>query len=258
MLANILGKNLKKKLNSLKERPLVISILIGNDPASVLYTQMKQKMAEEFNIDFLPIKFPVNSSFENVAKKIRSLNETDEVKGIMIQLPIPREFLGENSKWDLIKLIDPKKDIDGMNPESSFLSATVKGVLKIMEYLKIDYKNLVFGVVGSEGEVGKPLVEELSMKNAKKILRLDKKNPECNFQDLKKADVIISCTGVQGLIDADMVKEGVIAVDVGLGDFDLEVYKKAKMYTPKFGGVGPLTIVSLMENILEASLSSRT
>lgn len=252
-LADKLGEKLKKKLKSLKERPLVVSILIGSDPNSLLYTQMKQKKADEFNIDFLPMKFSKTSTFDNVAKKIRSLNETDEVKGIMIQLPIPKDFLGKKSKRDLIKLIDPKKDIDGMIPDSPFVSATVKGVIKIIEDLRLKTNDLRFGVVGSEGEVGKPLVQELSGMGAKEIIRLDKRNPECDLSDLKKADVVISCTGVQGLVDADMVKNGVIAIDVGLGDFDPEVYKKAKLYTPKFGGVGPLTIISLMENILEAA-----
>lgn len=252
-LADKLGEKLKRELGKLKERPLVVSILVGNDPNSLLYTQMKQKKAEEFNIDFLPMKFPVKSSFENVARKIQSLNETSEVKGIMVQLPIPRDFLRGNVKWELIDLIDPNKDIDGMVEDSNFVSATVKGVIKILDEIGADYRNWTFGVVGSEGEVGKPLVEQLSMKNAKKILRLDKVNPECNLDDLKKADVVISCTGVSGLVNADMVKDGVIAIDVGLGDFDSEVYKKAKLYTPKFGGVGPMTIYSLMENILEAA-----
>lgn len=252
-LADKLSAKLKKDLGSLKERPLVVSILIGNDPNSLLYTQMKQKKAEEFNIDFLPMKFSVKSSFENVAKKIQSLNETDEVKGIMIQLPIPKDFLQDKSKWDLINLIDPKKDIDGMKHDSQFISATVLGVLKILDDLKIKYQDLIFGVVGSEGEVGKPMVSELSMKNAKKILRVDKRVPESDLNDLTDADVIISCTGVRGLIDAEMVKDGAILIDVGLGDFDPETYKKASYYTPKFGGVGPMTIVSLMENILEAT-----
>lgn len=253
VLADRLGEKLKEKLSKLKERPLVVSILIGSDPNSLLYTQMKQKKAEEFNIDFLPMKFPSKSSFENVARKIQSLNETGEVKGIMVQLPIPKDFLRGRSKWDLIDLIDREKDIDGMVEDSDFTSATVKAVMKILEEVSADFNDWTFGVVGSEGEVGKPLVEQLSMKNAKKILRLDKKNHECNFEDLKQADVIVSCTGVKGLIHADMVKKGVILVDVGLGDFDPDCYKKAKMYTPKFGGVGPMTIIFLMENIFEAA-----
>ncbi len=295
-LADRLGDKLKTKLGALKERPLVVSILIGSDPNSLLYTQMKQKKADEFYIDFLPMKFSVNTSFENVAKKIRSLNETDEVKGIMIQLPLSRDFLKDKTKWDLINLIDSKKDIDGMKEDSPFVSATVLGVMKILEEviaisrseeaipvsseiasekaprddasaislrddasaisLRDDenwYKETVFGVVGSEGEVGKPLVEQLSMKNAHKILRLDKRNPDCNFDDLQEADVVISCTGVQSLVNSEMIKEGAILIDVGLGDFDPSTYEKAKMYTPKFGGVGPMTIYSLMENILEAS-----
>ncbi len=268
-LANKLGKELAKKLGGLKERPLVVSILIGSDPNSLLYTQMKQKKAEEFNIDFLPMKFSERTSFENVSKQIRILNNSPEVKGIMIQLPIPRDFLRDFHKLDLINLINPKKDIDGMIENSPFLSATVKGVMKILEEIASGeapthpssegsrnddwYSNNVFGVVGSEGEVGKPLVDELADKAAKEILRLDKRNPECNMMDLQKADVVISCTGVQGLIDAEMVKDGVIVIDVGLGDFDEAVYERASMYTPKFGGVGPLTIISLMENILEAA-----
>lgn len=212
-LAEKLGKKLAEKLGDLKEKPLVVSILIGNDPNSLLYTQMKQKKAEEFNIDFLPMKFPVKSSFENVAKQIRSLNVSEEVKGIMIQLPIPKDFLRDLHKNDLIGLIEPNKDIDGMLPGSPFLSATVKGVMKVLDSIEVEYGDLIFGVVGSEGEVGKPLVHELADRGAKEIIRLDKRNPECNMMDLKRADVVISCTGVQGLVDKEMVKDGVIAIE---------------------------------------------
>ena len=253
VLAERLGKELAEKLGELKERPLVVSILIGNDPNSLLYTQMKQKKAEEFNIDFLPMKFKEQTSFENVSKQIKILNNNPEVKGIMIQLPIPRDFLRGMNKNDLIGLINPKKDIDGMQEESPYLSATVKGVIKIVESLKLKVESLVFGVVGSEGEVGKPLVHELAGKGAREIIRVDKRLEGSDLLDLKRADVVISCTGVKGLVDAEMVKEGVIAIDVGLGDFDESVYEKASLYTPKFGGVGPLTIISLMENILEAA-----
>jgi methylenetetrahydrofolate dehydrogenase (NADP+)/methenyltetrahydrofolate cyclohydrolase len=283
LLAEKLGKKLASEIGELKEKPLVVSILIGGDPNSLLYTQMKQKKAEQFNIDFLPMKFPTKSSFENVSKQIRILNNSPEVMGIMIQLPIPKDFLRGMHKSELINLINPDKDIDGMIDSSPYLSATVKGVMKILEYISslrgpegrgnlneksresgslrrdapLDdnkwYAKQVFAVVGSEGEVGLPLVHELADRGAREIIRLDKRNPECNMMDLQKADVVISCTGVSGLVDADMVKDGVIAIDVGLGDFDPGVYEKAKMYTPKFGGVGPLTIISLMENILEAA-----
>lgn len=260
-LAEKLGKKLASEIGELKEKPLVVSILIGSDPNSLLYTQMKQKKAEEFNIDFLPMKFPVKSTFENVSKQIRLLNNSPEVKGIMIQLPIPKEFLRGMHKDEIINLINPEKDIDGMLEDSPFMSATVKGVMKILEEMAspeaprndVWYKDKVFAVVGSEGEVGKPMVQALGDLGAKEVLRLDKRNPDCNMMDLQKADVVISCTGVSGLVDGDMVRDGVIAIDVGLGDFEPSVYEKASMYTPKFGGVGPLTIISLMENILEAA-----
>lgn len=253
VLAEKLGKKLALEIGELKEKPLVVSILIGSDPNSLLYTQMKQKKAEEFNIDFLPMKFPTKSTFENVSKQIKLLNNSPEVKGIMIQLPIPKDFLRGMHKDEIINLINPEKDIDGMLEDSPFMSATVKGVVKILEDLKLKMEDLRFAVVGSEGEVGKPMVHALGDLGAKEVLRLDKRNPECNMMDLQKADVVISCTGVSGLVDAEMVKDGVIAIDVGLGDFDPSVYEKASMYTPKFGGVGPLTIISLMENILEAA-----
>lgn len=253
VLADKLGKELSEKIGQLKERPLVVSILIGNDPNSLLYTQMKQKKAEEFNIDFLPMKFSVKTSFENVATQIKKLNNAPEVKGIMIQLPIPKDFLRGMHKDELINLIKPEKDIDGMLEDSPFMSATVKGVVKIISNFQFPISDLIFAVVGSEGEVGKPLVHALADLGVREIIRLDKRNPDCDMTQLKRADVVISCTGVSGLVDAEMVKDGVIAIDVGLGDFDPLVYEKASLYTPKFGGVGPLTIISLMENILEAA-----
>lgn len=252
-LAEKLGEKLASEIGELKEKPLVVSILIGSDPNSLLYTQMKQKKAESFNIDFLPMKFPVKSTFENVSKQIKLLNNSPEVKGIMIQLPIPKEFLRGMHKDEIINLIDPKKDIDGMLEDSPFMSATVKGVVKIIEDLRLKNEDLVYAVVGSEGEVGKPMVEALADMGASEIIRLDKRNPDCDMSLLRKADVVISCTGVKDLINADMVKDGVIALDVGLGDFDPSVYEKASLYTPKFGGVGPMTIYALMENILEAA-----
>lgn len=257
-LADQLAQKLKDKLNNLIKRPLVVSILIGSDPNSLLYTQMKQKKAEQFNIDFLPIKFSEDTPFETVAQKIVALNKTDEVKGIMIQLPIPKTFLGKYSKWDLINRIDPKKDIDGLVEGSPFMSATVKGVIKILDHAIPSasegsvYQDLTFGVVGSKGEVGNPLIKELEKRGAREIIKIDKKNSESHLADLVKADIVISCTGVQGLINSEMVKDEVILIDVGLGDFDPEVYTKARMYTPKYGGVGPMTILALMENILEA------
>ncbi len=247
-------EELKEHLIETSKKPLVYSILIGEDPASILYTNRKQAKASELGINFQPLKFSEDISFEEVAAKIDQLNEDPEVTGIMIQLPIPKRVLGEHSKFELLELINPIKDIDGLNPNGViFMSATVKGVIKILDSLDLNYKDKVFAVVGSEGEVGKPLVKVLTQKGAEQIIKLDKRNSECNMENLKQADVVISCTGVQGLIKAEMIKEGAVLIDVGLGDFEESTYTRASYYTPKFGGVGPMTILSLTENILEAS-----
>lgn len=266
---------LKAKLKKIKIKPKIVSFLIGDDPASVLYTNMKQEKANQLGIDFKPLKYPAEVGFEEVANKIKEFNQDDEIIGIMVQLPLPKEFLNSHHTHELLELINPKKDIDGLNPtQSDFIPATVKGVLSILNVIlaterspesgkvkdsgraslarMTDWGKLVFAVVGSEGEVGQSLVYELTNRGAL-VIKVDKKLPETSLEDIKNADVVISATGVKNLITADLVKDGVIVVDVGLGDFEKSVYKKAKAYTPKIGGVGPMTVISLMENIVEAA-----
>lgn len=251
-LAKSKESELKAKLNKLKVKPKVVSFLIGDDPASVLYTNMKQEKAKELRIDFKPLKYPTSTEFEEIVSKIKEFNQDNEIIGIMIQLPLPKEFLNSHHTHELLELINPKKDIDGLNPtQSNFIPATAKGVLNILDHLRINFEKNIFAVVGSEGEVGKSLVYELTNKRAA-VIKVDKKLPETSIEDINSADVVISATGVKNLITTDLVKDGVIVIDVGLGDFEKSVYKKAKAYTPKIGGVGPMTVISLMENIVEA------
>lgn len=246
-------KELKQKLQKLDDRPKVVSFLIGDDPNSRLYTQMKQEKAKELGIDFRPLKYLTNTEFEEIANKIRELNKDNEIIGIMIQLPLPTEFSNSHHTHELLELINPKKDIDGLNPrESNFIPATVKGVLSILDHLKINFKNNIFAVVGSEGEIGQSLVYELTQRDAV-VIKVDKKLPETSLGDIKNADVVISATGVKNLIKGEHIKKEVILIDVGLGDFDKSCFKKAQAYTPKVGGTGPITVISLMENIVDAA-----
>lgn len=269
---------LKEKISKLENPPKVISILIGEDPASVLYTNMKQEKASELGIDFHPLKYPENTGFEEIKNKILELNEDPKILGIMIQLPLPKSFLGINHPNELLELINPKKDIDGLNPrDSNFIPATARGVISILNVIpeirrmpesresrtrSMDpgsmsgMTGLVIAVVGSEGEVGQSLVYELTNREAT-ILKVDKKLPDTSLEDLKNAGIVISATGVKDLVKAEDIKDGAILIDVGLGDFSESALKKSSFYTPKVGGTGPMTVISLMENIVEAaSLSS--
>jgi methylenetetrahydrofolate dehydrogenase (NADP+) / methenyltetrahydrofolate cyclohydrolase len=247
-------EELKKRIAKLGKKPEVVSFLIGDDSASWMYTNMKQEKAQELGIDFQPLKYTSSTSFEEISQKINELNQDDAIVGIMVQLPLPKEFLGPHNSEELLEAILPKKDIDGLNPKASeFIPATAKGVITILDNLELEFTGTVFAVVGSAGEVGKAMVAELKKRNAKTIIKVDKKIPGSKLEDMAEADVAISATGVKDLIKPNLVKDGVIAIDVGLGDFDERVYEKSSKYTPKYGGVGPMTVISLMENIIEAA-----
>lgn len=246
-------QTVKEKLQDLKIKPKVVSFLIGDDPNSVMYTNMKQQKASEVGIEFNPLCYPKDIPFEEIVKKIEELNHNEEISGIMIQLPLPKEFLKDHKKEELLELIDPGKDIDGLNPRlSKFTPATAKGVLSILDSLNLDYEKTTFAVVGSEGEVGMAIAYELTNKGAL-VLKIDKKLPKTKLEDIKNADIIISATGVKNLINGEFIKKGAILIDVGLGDFDPACYDKASAYTPKVGGTGPMTVISLMENILKTT-----
>lgn len=244
-------KHEKELINKLKSvnRPLkLVSFCNRKDPSSVLFTTMKYKKANELGIEFITEFYNDDSTTEEIKEKIESYNQDLTVDGIMIQLPLPNEL--SDSKDELLNTIDPKKDVDGLseNGRQNYLPATIKGILSILESLNIKLDKKSFAVVGSEGMVGKPLVE---------VLKKDYKVTEYDLDigDLKNlidSDIIISCTGVQSLIKPLMVKENAILIDVGLGDFDERCFSKSSFHTPKFGGVGPMTIISLMENVFKS------
>ncbi len=253
-LAVLKEEELKTKILKQKKPLKVVSFLIGDDSASWMYTNMKQEKAQDLGIDFQPLKYPSSVSFDEIMEKIELLNVDPEIIGIMIQLPLPKDFLGEHKTEELLEAIDSKKDIDGLNPkESQYIPATAKAVISILKSLNLDFSNTGFAVVGSEGEVGQAVVLEIAKLKAKQIIKVDKKLPGSKLGEIKNADVVISATGVKGLIKPELVKEGVVAIDVGLGDLDERIYEKSEAYTPKYGGVGPMTVISLMENIVEAA-----
>lgn len=273
-LALIRQEKLVREIKKLKIKPKIVSILVGDDVPSVLYTNIKQKKASEMGINFQPLYFSLppqgwtHELFEEVANKIKELNNDPSVHGIMMQLPLPEGFLQGHDKKELLQLIDPKKDVDGLNYRGktwSFVPAAVKAVLSIFEDEKIPVAGKDVVVVGSSDLIGKPVAEEMEKLGAKVII-CDRQTPNLQGETLE-AQILISAAGVPGLITGDMVLDGVVVIDVGaekvdskvVGDVDFEsVYPKASKITPVPGGVGPMTVISLMENVVKVVSSQNS
>ena len=230
-------EELKEKVSTLRQRgivPRLASILVGDDPASKLYVGLKKKAAERVGIEVEVI---------DSTDEIERLNKDEGVKGIMIQMPLPDGL--EDRTESIINSINPDKDVDGLRSDSKFLHPTSKAVIDILKeaegQLKVKPKSAC--VVGGRGMVGAPLVKELKRLG----YELTEKREE--------ADILVSCTGTPNLIEPDMVKKGAIVIDVGSpkGDVEFEdVSKKASFITPVPGGVGPVTISCLLENLISA------
>jgi len=250
---------LKKKIEKLPKTPWIVSILIGDDPPSVLYSNLKRKKAESLGIKFEIVKFSANSVFSKVAGYMQTLNRPDGPDGVMVQLPLPKEFLKTQKMEDLLKIINPQKDVDGLTLKGAVLPAAVKAVLSILEDEKIVAKGKRIAVLGRSNLIGKPLAEELKKRGAK-ILVGHSQTPDLKKITLK-ADIIVSTVGKEGLVSADMVSNGAFIIDVGtsknkqgkiVGDVDFNsVFPKVSKITPVPGGVGPVTVISLMENVVQ-------
>ncbi|MFH1720637.1 MAG: tetrahydrofolate dehydrogenase/cyclohydrolase catalytic domain-containing protein [Patescibacteria group bacterium] len=264
-------EGLEKEVLELKRKnvhPHLTVILVGDSPASRVYVKHKRKACEKIGIEYEQLDYKADEmDTEKLIAKIHELNENPRVHGILVQLPLPDHIYGP----EVIKAIEPKKDVDGFtayNLGKVFLStefedlppATALGIIKLLDYYKIDFVGKEAVVVGSSNIVGKPVSTMLLNRKATVTT--------CNSKtkDLKshtsRADLLVVAVGKKHLITEDMVKEGAVVVDVGInrdddgklyGDVDFEnVSKKVSYITPVPGGVGPMTIACLMENILTA------
>ena len=261
---NILN-NIKKEVENFDVKPTLAVIIVGNDPASKVYVKNKIKKSEFLGFNSILKELPEDIQKEELLDVIKNLNNDKNVNGILLQLPLPK---GLDEK-DFLDEISPIKDVDGFTTYNSgklfkgekpySIACTPKGIIKLLETKNINLEGKVAVVVGRSNIVGKPVANLLLQKNATVIQAHSKtKNlPEI----LKLADVIISATGKEEFIKGDMVKKGAIIIDVGItrnkngkltGDVDFEsVYNKVSYITPVPGGVGPMTIATLMENTLE-------
>ena len=244
--------------------PHLVVILVGNNPASKSYVAGKEKACNEIGIKSSIIRLDENISEDELLKKIDEINNDKEIDGLLVQLPLPKH-IDENK---VINRISIDKDVDGFHPlnvaklhlgEKCILPCTPKGIITMLKSADVEIKGKKAVVVGRSNIVGKPIAQLLLDNNATVTICHSK------TADLKKeileADIVIAAIGKPKFITADMIKEGAVVIDVGVnrldngklcGDTDYDnILKKASVITPVPGGVGPMTITSLMENTLE-------
>ncbi len=252
------------KVAKMGKKPKIVSVLVGNDPASELYSRLKKSAAERCGIDFLIERLDASSQSADIKQKIAELAGQVDVTGVMVQLPIPG--ISWKDTEAILKAIPLGKDIDGLRwRESGVKPATVRAVLSILEEIarlqdtqgSEPLWKRKFVVLGSRGAVGEPLVNFLKQKGVD-VVEIEWDTPE-PAKSILEGDVIISCVGKAGLVGGEMVRDGLIAIDVGMsqkdgkvvGDMTTEVYRKAAVAVAVPGGVGPVTIACLMENVYE-------
>lgn len=262
-------------INKGGKRPKLVAILVGDDGASQTYVGNKEKMCKEVGFESEVMRMPSETTQEQLLEQIEMLNNDAKVDGFIVQLPLPRHI----NEQTIIEAIDPKKDVDGFHPENvgrmvigldTFVSATPMGIIELLKHYNIETSGKHCVVVGRSNIVGRPISNLMSMKGYPG----DATVTVCHSrtQNLKEvcqsADILIAALGIAEFITADMVKEGAVVIDVGItrvedsssakgyriaGDvkFD-EVAPKCSYITPVPGGVGPMTIISLMKNTLKA------
>ena len=267
-IAKELRESLAPRVAALKEQgitPGLTVIVVGDDPASAIYVRNKERACVKLGMNSQVLRFPAETTQEEILNTVRLLNRDDSVHGILVQLPLPRHI----DEQAVLRAIDPDKDVDGfhamnagrlMNGEPGFVACTPKGVMRLLEVsgVELDGKNAV--VVGRSNIVGKPMALLLLQKNCTVTIA------HSHTKDLtavtRSADILVVAVGRAGFITGDMIKPGAAVMDVGInrvdgkvvGDVDFESAKEvASCITPVPGGVGAMTIAMLMENTVEAA-----
>ncbi len=258
-----------------KRPPHLAAVLVGDDGASMTYVANKEKASHEVGFTSSVYRFPANIKEEDLIQTIEFLNKDEEIDGFIVQLPLPKQI----NEQHIIDAISPNKDVDGFTPvnigrmvldESAFIPATPMGICTLLERYNIETSGKHCVVVGRSNIVGTPVANLMSRKNAHANCTVTLCHSQTkNLSDItRQADILIVAIGKPEFITADMVKDDVVVIDVGIhripdaskkNGFHLigdvkhsEVDNKCSWVTPVPGGVGPLTIVSLLQNTLKA------
>jgi len=239
------AKGIEKSLQSLgklSDKTLVIIQGDGEGREST-YVRLKREMGERMGVTVI-VKFV--SGVEEVQREIKKANEDNKIEGILVQLPIKGASRDEIEQ--VLSTIDTEKDIDGLNPKSEFIPAVVMAVETVLEKINLD-RGEALAIVGAEGMTGTRLYDRL-IELGFVVSGFDKGDDLIKLVDF---DVVISCTGVEGVVKQEMVRTGFVGIDLGYprAEFSKEAIEKAGVITPVPGGIGPLTMVSLFVNLAE-------
>lgn len=278
-IAAQIREELKTDVKELKEKhnvtPGLVTILVGEDPASQVYVGQKQKSCAELEMYSVKESIPACTTEEDLLALIEKYNKDSKIHGILVQLPLPKHI----NESKVLLAIDPKKDVDGFHPinvgmmvagSPYFLPCTPHGVQQLLIRSGIDPEGKEVVVVGRSNIVGKPVANILlqKKKGANATVTICHTRTKNMAEHTKRADILIVAAGFPKAVTADMVKEGVVVIDVGVneigktpegkrilaGDVDFDAVKeKASYITPVPGGVGPMTIVMLMLNTVRAA-----
>lgn len=268
-LSSKLKEDYKKEVARLKyeymKEPTLAVILVGDNPASQVYVGHKEKMCDEIGIRSIVIKMDQMTSEEGLLEKIKELNLDEDIHGILVQLPLPKHIREDK----IIEAINPSKDVDSFHPETAgrmmnatkgLRPCTPSGIIELLEHYEIEIEGKIAVVIGRSHIVGKPMSLLLLEKNATVIICHSKTKDLKHF--VQAADILVVATGQKGMIQSKDVKQGGVIIDVGIhrdehnrlkGDVDFSGgVDHLKAYTPVPGGVGPMTIMMLMKNTIQA------
>ncbi|VAW14929.1 Methenyltetrahydrofolate cyclohydrolase / Methylenetetrahydrofolate dehydrogenase (NADP+) [hydrothermal vent metagenome] len=278
-VSNEIKEEITAEVTRMKERgekvPHLAAVLVGNDGASLTYVGSKVRSCERVGFESTLVQLPDSTTEEKLLNKIEELNTDPNIDGFIVQLPLPKQI----DTQKVLMAVDPNKDVDGFHPTnfgkmaldmSTFIPATPFGILELLKRYKVETKGKHTVVIGRSHIVGRPMSILMSQKGwpGNSTVTLAHSHTKNIAEIISQADIVISALGVPNFLKADMVKEGVVVIDVGItrvlddskkrgyyitGDVDFEsVSKKASFITPVPGGVGPMTIAMLLKNTLLA------
>ncbi len=278
-VSNQIKEEITVEVSKMKERgekvPHLAAVLVGNDGASLTYVGSKVRSCKRVGFDSTLVQMPNTTSEQELLKKIEELNQNDDIDGFIVQLPLPEQI----NTQKVLMAVDPDKDVDGFHPTnfgkmaldmSTFIPATPFGILELLERYKVETQGKHTVVIGRSHIVGRPMSILMGRKGwpGNSTVTLTHSRTKNITQITSQADIIISALGVPNFLKAEMVKDDVVIIDVGItrvpdetkekgyyitGDVDFgNVSKKASFITPVPGGVGPMTIAMLLKNTLLA------
>lgn len=262
-----LQEELAQKVSIMKKNPVLVVIVVGDNPASAIYVRNKQKAAQKVGIECKVLNFSDMISQGELEKVIYELNSDKNVNGIIIQQPLPKHL----DVLKLLKLLSPNKDVDGFSPlnlgllmtgsSQAILAATPKGIMYLLQETGVKLAGKQAVVIGRSNIVGKPMAQMLLNADCTVTIAHSKTQ---NLADIVLgADIVVVACGVPRLVKAGWIKEGAIVIDVGInsvngklcGDVDFDAVKNKAVYiTPVPGGVGPMTVTMLLQNTYDAAI----